>query len=88
MRDALTPAEFDMWIAFRQIHQDKMERLIWICKNGFMLLANAQGAKIEASDLDPQPAEEHEQTVSPEQAAMIAKMSLGNPGNPHGNRDR
>jgi len=77
MRDGMTPAEFDKWIAFRQLSPDKMERLICICKVGFCLLANAWGAKIEPDDLDPQPTEKNEQTASPEQAAMIARMTLG-----------
>ena len=77
MREAMTPDEFNRWIAFRQICPDKMERLIYVCKCGLALLANAWGAKIDPDDLDPQKYEKAEQFASPDQAAAMVKMTMG-----------
>ena len=77
MREAMTPAEFDRWIAYRQIHPDKLERLITVCKLGFALVANAWGAKVDPRDLDPEP--QPEPVASPSQAAAIVRMAMGAP---------
>ena len=77
MRDRMAPDDFNQWLAFRQLCPDKMERLIEICKHGFAILANAWGAKIEPNDLDPQKCERQEHEMTPEQAAMMAAMTMG-----------
>ncbi|WP_455387496.1 hypothetical protein [Petrachloros mirabilis] len=81
MLDQLTPDQFNEWMAFRQIEPDKLERLIEICKRGFYLLANAQGAKIEANDLDPK--KEEERTATASEISAVLNATLG-----HGNRNR
>lgn len=77
MREAMTPNQFNRWIAYRQICPDKMDRLIQVCKLGFALLANSWGAKIDPNDLDPEKHETTPSEVSPNQAAAIAAMGLG-----------
>lgn len=77
MRDRMTPDQFNKWLAFRQICPDKMERLIEVCKRGLTLIANSWGAKASPDDLDPQKQERPEQEVTPEQAAMIARSTMG-----------
>lgn len=83
MLDGLTPAQFDEWVAYREIEPDPLNRLIHIIKFGFATLANAWGAKIEPDDLD-QKQPEH-QPASQHQAAAILSSKLGPP---NGNRNR
>lgn len=85
MMRELTPEEFDEWLAYRQIIPDPMDRLIEVCKRGFIYLAGTWGATLEPGDLDPKAPEEPEAT-STEISSRIS-MALG-PGKTHGNRVR
>lgn len=84
MVEGLSPRAFDEWLAYRQIVPDPMDRLIEVCKRGFVILANAWGAKVKPNELDPMEFEEPEGSAA--QVKAILSGALG-PGR-HGNCDR
>lgn len=89
MRDTLTPQQMAKWQAFRRLQPDGIERLIEVCKLGFAVLANIWGASVEPDRFEPanekRSAASKHQTASPNQAAIIAHVALGNP---NGKRNR
>ncbi len=71
MTDAVTPQQFDEWVAYKQLEPDKLDRLRVILLRGLTFLCNIQSdGKVEYKDLDPhyeEPQAEPE-FVSPEEA--------------------
>jgi len=74
MLDALSPQQFDEWIAFRQIEPDPADRLRVILTTGLLALCQSWGVEITPKDLDPM-LEEQEQEVTPEQAAAMMRLA-------------
>lgn len=76
--DTIEPAQFDEWLAFRQIEPDPDDRLREVLKMGFAMLARSWGnEKIEPDDLDPWGRDEKAQSVSPNRAAAIVGAAYG-----------
>ena len=74
MLDALSPQQFDEWIAFRRIEPDPADRLRVILTTGLLALCQSWGVEITPKDLDPM-LEEQEQEVTPEQAAAMMRLA-------------
>lgn len=82
----MTPLQMAKWRAFRSIQPDVHERMCDILKNGLAAVANAMGAEYKPDDFEPaEDKRQPEQVASPNQAAAIATMALGQP---NGNRNR
>lgn len=83
MRDTLTPQQMAKWQAFRRLQPDGIERLIEVCKIGFAVLANLWGASVEPDRFEPAVEKRADasrmQAASPNQAAVVAHVALGNP---------
>jgi len=91
MLDALTPAEFDAWVAWSRLQPDAETRIAEILKLGFTAVCAAWGLTIDPELLDPggpqnvarhqpgptQPTgEEDVQEVTPDQAAAWARIMI------------
>ena len=74
MLDALSPQQFDEWVAFRRIEPDPADRLRVILTTGLLALCQSWGVEITPKDLDPM-LEEQEQEVTPEQAAAMMRLA-------------
>ena len=74
MLDALSPQQFDEWIAFRRIEPDPADRLRVILTTGLLALCQSWGVEFTPKDLDPM-LEEQEQEVTPEQAAAMMRLA-------------
>mgnify|MGYP001473356537 CR=1 FL=1 len=75
LRDALTPEQFDGWIAYMAVEGDPWLRMVEVMRTGLCVLANAWGAKIEPAMLDPW----YEEPKTPEAstAADLSAIGLG-----------
>ena len=80
----------DEWIAFRHIRCDPFDRIAEILKRGFVMLAAAQGVKVDEdmqNSLDPQLDLEDREAdeMSPDQGVKVLSSMLGKP---NGNTSR
>lgn len=66
--DAITPEQFDEWIAFRQIEADPFERLMASIRLIGLYVVTALGGKdVTLEDLDPLGPQEAHEKASPKQ---------------------
>jgi len=84
MLDSVTRAQFEEWLAYREIDPDPMDRIIHILRLGFCAICNAWGAKLEPKDFDPfaegeASATSESQQLSPQQAAAMFTTVFGAP---------
>jgi hypothetical protein len=77
MLAAVSPEQFDEWVAFDKIEPDPLEKIRVILKYG--LSALTQGLPVKPNDLDPVHVEAAPavNNVSPQQAVALLRMAYG-----------
>ena len=77
MLDAVSPQQFDEWIAFRQIEPDPLDRLAEILKLGFAAIVNAWGGDATPGYFDPGKEEATGSCLGPAQTEAIMRSVYG-----------